>query len=134
MWTWREACGDPHKYAPARDGEVPEVWGFFEVDCASNAITGPRTALTDTLRKMAVRYTPGGLSSLEWSPDDSALNAAGNDARAGNQLEVFVPTDDASSVEIELSGLDALESMPWFGGTLFHARATGGPWSIRITR
>ena len=134
MWTWREACGDPHKYAPARDGMVPEVWGFFEVDCASNAITGPRTALTDTLRKMAVRYTPGGLSSVEWSPDDSALNAAGNDARAGNQLEVFVPTDDPSSVEIELSGLDALESMPWFGGTLFHARATGGPWSIRITR
>ena len=55
-------------------------------------------------------------------------------ARAGHQLEVFVPTDDPSSVEIELSGLDALESMPWFGGTLFHARATGGPWSIRITR
>ncbi|MGB5267489.1 MAG: hypothetical protein WBN30_12920, partial [Polyangiales bacterium] len=74
------------------------------------------------------------LSSVEWSPDDSALEAAGDDAPAGNRLEAFVPTDDASSVQIDLAGLDALEPTPWFGGTLFHARATGGPWSIRITQ
>lgn len=78
--------------------------------------------------------SPGALRAVEWSPDDRDLDAAGDDAPAGNQLEVFVPTDDPSSVQIELSGLDALESAPWFGGTLFHARATGGPWSIRITR
>jgi endoglycosylceramidase len=134
MWTWREACGDPHKYAPARDGIVPQVWGFFEVDCVTNAITGPRTALTEVLQKMAIRFAPGALSSVDWSPDDSALEAAGDDAPTGNRLEAFVPTDDASSVQIDLAGLDALEPTPWFGGTLFHARATGGPWSIRITR
>ena len=113
---------------------VPQVWGFFEVDCVTNSITGPRTALTDVLQKMTIRYAPGALSSVQWSPDDSALDAAGDDAPAGNQLEAFVPTDDPSSVQVELAGLDALDAVPWFGGTLFRARATGGPWSIRITR
>jgi hypothetical protein len=113
---------------------VPQVWGFFEVDCASNSITGPRTALTDVLRKMTIRYAPGALSSVEWSPDDSALDAAGDDAPAGHQLEAFLPTDDASTLQVEQTGLEAPESTPWFGGTLLRARATGGPWSIRITR
>jgi hypothetical protein len=74
------------------------------------------------------------MSDLEWTPDDSALEAGGEDARAGNRMEVFVPTDDPSSVEVELDGLAELGSEPWHGGTLFHARAEGGPWSIRLSR
>jgi hypothetical protein len=74
------------------------------------------------------------MSELAWTPDDSALEASGADARAGNRMEVFVPTDDASSVEVELDGLAELGSEPWPGGTLFHARAAGGPWSIRLSR
>ncbi len=134
MWTWREACGDPHKYAPTRDGVVPEVWGFFDVDCATNSINGPRSDLVDVLRKMTVRFAAGPLSQVTWSPDDLALEAAGDDANAGNRMEVFVPTEDPSSVEIEIDGLQDLDSEPWFGGTLFHARAEGGPWSMRLSR
>jgi len=134
IWTWREACGDPHKYAPARNGQVPQVWGFFEVDCETNSILGPRTALVDVMRKMSVRFAAGPMSELVWTPDDSALEASGGDARAGNRMEVFVPTDDPSSVEVTLDGLAELGSEPWPGGTLFHASAEGGPWSIRLSR
>jgi len=134
IWTWREACGDPHKYGPARNGQVPQVWGFFEVDCETNSISGPRTALVDVMRKMTVRFAAGPMSELAWSPDDGALEASGADARADNRMEIFVPTDDPSSVEVELDGLAELGSEPWYGGTLFHARAEGGRWSIRLSR
>jgi len=29
LWTWREACGDPHKYDDTRDGRVPMVYGLM---------------------------------------------------------------------------------------------------------
>ena len=132
LWTWREACGDAHKYNDVRDGRVPYVWGFFEVDCETNIIDGPRTALRDVMRKMTVRFAPGHLGELDWSADDSELTASGEDAAPGNRLEVWVPVDDPTSVELEASGLAPVESTPWFGGTLFHANATGGPWSIRV--
>ncbi len=35
LWTWREACGDPHKAGDVRAGVVPYVWGLFDVDCAT---------------------------------------------------------------------------------------------------
>ena len=134
MWTWREACGDPHKYEPARNGVVPEVWGFFEVDCETNTITGPRTSLRDVLRKMAVRFAPGPLESVQWSADDTALDATGDDANAGERLEVFVPTADMSALSIDSAGLESVDAVSWFGGTLLYGPATGGPWSIRIER
>ena len=83
---------------------------------------------------MALRFAPGPLTEVEWTPDDTELAASGDDASAGNRLEVFVPTDDATSVEIESTGLRAIESTPWFGGTLFYGRAEGGSWSVRLTR
>jgi len=134
IWTWREACGDAHMYSQARDGLVPMVYGFFEVDCETNSIEGPRTALFDVMQKMTVRFAPGPLAAVDWSEDDTQLEARGDVAAAGNRLEAFVPTDDPTSVQVELAGLDVLDSTPWFGGTLFYARATGGPWSICITR
>lgn len=134
LWTWREACGDPHKYADSRDGGIPEVWGFFDVDCQTNTIDGPRTALTEVLRKMALRFAPGPVRTVAWSLDDTQLAAEGDDARSGNRLEVFVPTDDPASVQIDADGFGRVDSVPWFGGTLFYADATGGPWSARFTR
>ncbi len=134
MWTWREACGDPHKYEPARNGEVPEVWGFFDIDCSDNTDNGPRTALVDVVRKMTVRFAPGPLTEVVWAKDDSSLDASGADAPEGNLLDVFAPVADATSVEIEVTGLDEPESEPWFGGTRITAPAQGGPWSFRVTK
>lgn len=134
IWTWREACGDPHKYNDTRNGRVPMVYGFFEVNCATNVIEGERKELADVLGKMTVRFAPGPLSEVDWALDDSRLQARGDAADVGNRLEVFVPTPDPSSVAVESSGLGELESTPWYGGTLFHALAEGGPWSIRLER
>jgi len=83
---------------------------------------------------MTIRFAPGALNAVNWAPDDTELEASGDDATAGNRLEVFVPTDDPASLEIEASGLGDVESVSWFGGTLYYARAEGGPWSIRLTR
>jgi endoglycosylceramidase len=134
LWTWREACGDAHKYGDARDGRIPDVWGLFQVDCATNTIEGQRAAYRDLLQKMALRFAPGALSEVDWAPDDSELTASGAQATAGNRLEIFVPTQDPASVEIEANGFASMESTPWFGGTLFYANADGGPWSVRLTR
>jgi endoglycosylceramidase len=134
LWTWREACGDPHKYEPARNGMVPEVWGFFEVDCSTNTITGPRTALFETLRKMTVRFAPGPMSSLHWAPDDTLLEAAGDDAPSGSRLEIFVPIANASDVDIDATGLGPIESVSWSEGILLYGPAQGGPWSVRVQR
>jgi endoglycosylceramidase len=134
MWTWREACGDPHKYEPARNGMVPEVWGFFDVDCATNVITGPRTALFETLRRMTVRFAPGPVTSLQWTPDDRLLEAAGQNAPHDSRVEVFVPTADPSALTFETQGLGEIHSVPWFTGTLLYGPADGGPWSIRVQR
>jgi endoglycosylceramidase len=134
IWTWREACGDAHKYVDAREGRVPFVWGFFDVNCETNTIEGDRTEYADVMRKMAVRFAPSVLTEVDWTPDDTEISANGTDATAGNRLEVFVPTSDPATVQVEAIGLDDVESVPWFGGTLFYARADGGPWSIRLTR
>ena len=134
LWTWREACGDAHKYNDVRDDRIPYVWGFFEVNCETNRIEGPRTEYREVLQKMALRFAPGPLAEVEWTPDDTEIAASGDDASAGSRLEVFVPTDDATSVEVESTGLRAIESTPWFGGTLFYGRAEGGSWSVRLIR
>lgn len=63
----------------------------------------------------------------QYDPDDSVFSASGAEARSGNRLEVFVPTDDPEAVQVEATGLGAIESVAWFGGTLFYARASGGP-------
>jgi len=134
IWTWREACGDAHKYNDTRDGRIPYVWGFFEVNCETNTIEGPRSEYREVLQKMTVRFAPGPLSEVDWAADDTELAANGDEAPSGSSLEVFVPVDDPVMVEVESSGLGTIESTPWFGGMLFYARAAGGPWSIRLTR
>lgn len=133
IWSWREACGDPHKYNDTRDGRIPYVYGYFEVDCSDNSINGRRVEYSEVIQKMTVRFAPGALTEVIWAHDDRALSANGVDAPAGNRLEVFIPIGDPASVRIETSGLGELESVPWFGGTMFYASADGGDWSASFT-
>ena len=128
----RSAHGDAHAYGAVYNGQIPYVWGFFNQDCTDNTWDGMREEYLDLIKKMAVRFAPGPLAEVTWSQDDTEISASGDEAPAGNRLEVFVPTDDAASVEVEASGLSEVDSVPWFGGTLFYASATGGPWSISL--
>ena len=132
IWTWHTSCGDAHAYYAARVGDIPHVWGFFDQNCEDNTYDGMRIEYMEVIRKIAVRFAPGKLDEVNWSKDDSEITASGSDAPAGNLLEVFVPSNDPSSIQVEATGLGRIQSTPWFGGTLLYAPASGGSWSIRI--
>ncbi len=134
VWTWHTACGDAHAYGAAREGRIPYVWGFFNQNCENDTFDGMRTEYVEVIRKMALRFSPGPVNKVDWSPDDSRISAGGDDAADGNRLEIFVPLPDPSAVRIETTGLGPVESVPWFGGTLFYAHASGGPWSCHIAK
>ena len=63
LWTWRESCGDPHKVGDMRAGRVPQVWGEFQVNCATNRVTRLRRVLISQLTRGYVRAAPGRLAA-----------------------------------------------------------------------
>jgi endoglycosylceramidase len=130
LWTWRESCGDPHKAADVRAGRVPYVWGEFEVDCTSNAVTGVRQDLLDQLTRTFVRAAPGRLTTVV-SSSLGVVSAAATEAAAGAELLVFLP--QPNDTVITSSGLTdtRLVFRPDSGG-YFVARTVGGAWSILL--
>jgi endoglycosylceramidase len=133
LWTWRESCGDPHKAVDARAGRVPEVWGELDVDCRTDTVHGPRTALVDELRRAYVRAAPGHLTDTSYEPTTGTLHARGVAARHGSALVTFSPgpvTADA----LHATGLRAVEVRPSSTGhgSFVTGTATGGPWALDI--
>ena len=131
LWTWREACGDPHKAGDWRAGVIPYVWGLFEVDCASNSAGGMR-ALAAELRRPMVRAAPGRLTHLFSDAASEVLEAAGEGAPRGAGLVAFLPRRGRAP-RIEAEGLVGLHrrGTPG-GGAWLLGRATGGAWSLRV--
>jgi len=133
LWTWRESCGDPHKTADYRAGRIPYVWGEFEVDCRTNAITGPRQPLIDQLTRGWVRAAPGPLEVLRWQHETGVLEASGAAAVAGQEMLAFYPAArlGVPLPQVSATGLDDLHGVPAPGGNwLIVGRATGGDWSL----
>jgi endoglycosylceramidase len=131
LWTWREACGDPHKAADHRAGTVPYVWGEFEVDCATNTVLGPRENLVSQLTRGYVRAAPGELDSLRYAYATGELDAAGSNAAAGAELVVFYPSSRHGEPNITSSGLEQLTVLDAPGGNAYvAARASGGSWVL----
>ena len=135
LWTWHESCGDPHKAGDVRAGNVPYVWGEFEVDCATgNAITGVRQDLVDALTRGYVRAAPGRLETTTWNPT-GALTASGVAAPAGAELLVFYPIVGSANVVLNPSGLDDVRVVRSAAGDFYvAARAVGGAWTLTIGR
>ncbi|MEB2343700.1 MAG: cellulase family glycosylhydrolase [Deltaproteobacteria bacterium] len=133
LWTWREACGDPHKAGDARAGRVPEVWGLFAVDCARNEILGPREDLVAALRRPALRAAPGPIEAVAWDPAAGRFVASGTDARPGRSFFVFWPAGLGTSPRITSTGLRGVHGVAAPGGSRFVAGwARGGRWSLAI--
>jgi endoglycosylceramidase len=133
LWTWRESCGDPHKAADYRAGRVPYVWGEFEVDCATNAVTGVRQDLVDQLTRGWVRAAPGKLVELRYDPDTGLLTARGTDAPVDARLVAFYPASRHGSPTIHGEGLLQAETLPAGGGNAYiTARAIGGEWRLEV--
>ena len=133
LWTWRESCGDPHKAGDYRAGNVPYVWGEFEVDCTSNAVSGMRAQLVEQLTRAYVRAAPGRISALGYDPEAGSLHASGEDAPAGAELVVFYPSAKRPLDVIAAEGLTAPTTHPAPGGNVYVvARTTGSRWSIML--
>lgn len=92
LWTWREACGDPHKAGDARAGRIPVVWGVFDVDCETNEVVGPRRALVSVLRRPLLRAAPGPIGEVLWDAEVGRFEARGDAAQRGQSFVVFVPS------------------------------------------
>ncbi|MEW6272856.1 MAG: cellulase family glycosylhydrolase [Thermodesulfobacteriota bacterium] len=132
LWTWRESCGDPHKAGDFRAGRVPEVWGEFEVDCRTNEVLGPRTALVEQLTRGFVRAAPGRLVALRWQHATGVLEASGEDAPADVELLAFYPAARHGVPLLESSGLAELRTVAAPGGNVHVvARTEGGAWTLR---
>lgn len=131
LWTWRESCGDPHKVGALRDGEVPEVWGLFDVDCRTNEVRGERDALAGALRRGWVQAGPG-LAASSWDPAGEVLDGSGSGS--GSVVAAYPCGSAASDVVVSGEGLEAttVEALDG-GGCRVHGRATGGPWRMRVT-
>lgn len=133
LWTWREACGDPHKAGDVRDGRIPRVWGLFEVDCARNEVLGMREDLVAALRRPLLRAAPGAIEAVAWDAASGRFTASGRDARKGSSFFVFWPESLGSAPRIEARGLHGVHRVPAPGGSRFVAGwALGGDWSLEI--
>jgi endoglycosylceramidase len=131
LWTWRESCGDPHKAADFRAGRVPYVWGEFEVDCTTNAITGLRQDLIDQLTRAYVRAAPGRLLESRYDHDSGSFSARGMDPDAGTELLAFYPGARHGEPTVATSGLRDVQILLAPGDNLYIvARSTGGDWSL----
>jgi endoglycosylceramidase len=135
LWTWRESCGDPHKAGDVRAGNVPYVWGEFEVDCANggNDVLGMRP-LVQQLTRAYVRAAPGRLDTSLYDPESGAFSATGGDAIAGQELFIFYPSTQHTIADVTGDGLDTIEIQPAAGGNSFIVAVTkDGAWSITVT-
>jgi endoglycosylceramidase len=131
LWTWRESCGDPHKAADFRAGRIPYVWGEFEVDCTTNAVTGLRQDLIDQLTRAYVRAAPGRLLESRYEHEGGAFSARGTDARAGTELLAFYPGSRHGEPTLATTGLSDVQILLAPGDNLYViARSTGGDWSL----
>jgi endoglycosylceramidase len=132
LWTWREACGDPHKAADWRAGTDPYVWGLFDVDCATQTITGVRAPLAAQLRRPALRAAPGRIDAIAIDPLARTLDARGTTA-ARSSFVVFVPGPVGRPPRV--SG-DGIESFAWKpapgGGAYVSGWVRPGAWRLAI--
>ncbi len=133
LWTWREACGDPHKAGEVRDGRIPFVWGLFDVDCATNTVRGMREDLVTALRRPLLRAAPGPIDAVSWDPEQGVFEASGEGARRHTSFVVFVPGTRRGRPRIDSEGLLGVHRLPAPGEAYFVVgRARGGPWRVAI--
>lgn len=135
LWTWREACGDPHKAGDVRAGRVPYVWGFFEVDCRTDTVVGVREPLVRAMQRPFVRAAPGPLERVAWDHEAQRLEVEGAAAQPGTSFVVFWPSRSGAPPHVEAAGLRGVHPVPARAGHHFVVgHAQGGAWSLALER
>jgi endoglycosylceramidase len=132
LWTWREACGDPHKAADWRDGRDPYVWGLFDVDCTTQTVTGVREPLAAQLRRPALRAAPGRLDAIAVEPVARTLTARGR-ADARSSFVAFLPGPVGRPPRVSGTGLESFSWKPAPGGGAYVSGwVRAGAWSLAL--
>jgi endoglycosylceramidase len=131
LWTWREACGDPHKAADYRHGTTPYVWGLFEVDCSTNTVLGVRKPLARKLARGALRAAPGVVSTLLWDGGTDTLTLEGQ-ASAPSSWVAFLPGPLQHGSVAAAPGFYA--TRPSAGGLVVYGFAPAGAWRTVLRR
>ena len=131
LWTWHEACGDPHKASDWRDGRIPYVWGLFDVDCTVSQITGVREPLEAQLTRPALRAAPGRITRLAIDPDARSLDAAGESAARGSFV-AFLPGAIGRPPHVSGAGLESFAWQPARGGAYVAGWIAAGSWSLSL--
>jgi endoglycosylceramidase len=132
LWTWREACGDPHKAADWRDGRIPYVWGLFDVDCERNEVVGVRAPLQAALTRPALRAAAGRITSLVVDPDARSLDATG-EATARGSFIAFLPGPVGRPPRVSGNGLESFAWQPApGGGAIVSGWLRAGSWSLAL--
>ena len=131
IWTWREACGDPHKAGDARDGRVPYVWGLFDVDCATNTVNGMRAPLASQLTRPALRAAPGRITRLEVDDAANYLVAEG-EAAAQRSFVAFLPATPGAAPQLGGAGVALYSWKPAPGGIYVFGYVREGKWRLEI--
>ncbi len=130
LWQWSDACGDPHH---AYEGDDPNLWGFYEVECPSNEIIGFDEDFAAVMRRPLLHAAPGRIESVNWDDENRRFTAAGKDATSGQALLLFLPEAvDASA--FETTGIRELRVERAIGpGEIWTGQTTAATWEIDIT-
>ena len=132
LWTWREACGDPHKAADWRDGRIPYVWGLFDVDCERNEVLGLRTPLASQLTRPALRAAAGRVTSLVVDEAARSLDATGKSASRGSFV-AFLPGPIGRPPRVSGTGIESFAWKPAPGGGAYLSGwLRAGSWSLSL--
>ena len=131
LWTWREACGDPHKAGDALAGRVPSVWGEFDVDCATNTVNGLRAPLVAQLTRPALRAAPGRITHLAVDDAANTLVAEGESVARGSFV-AFLPAAPGTRPHVAGSNVDSFAWAPAPGGFYVSGWVNAGSWSLTL--
>lgn len=132
LWLYQSSCGDPSIYQ--QDLATAEIWGFRDISCVGPGanVPGPvRDPIFNRVSRPALHFAPGRIGSIAWDPVGLVFTASGGQARAGNEINLFVPRNHAG-LTVSSTGLTGLAKTKSHGGRRFTARAIGGDWSVRV--
>ena len=133
QWLWRAACGDPHHAGDPFEGNDPNLWGFYDVDCPSNETIGFREGFAAVLRRPLLRAAPGPIGSILWDYETDVFTASGDGATAGQTLLLFVHEEIEASA-FTMTGLANPQLVQTVGpGQIWSADATDTAWELRVT-
>lgn len=135
LWQWSVGCGDPHYAQDILNGTPvsrEDLWGLFEVDCATGEDLGFRDELADKLRRPLLRAAPGTITSMDWSAAVNSIYASGEGATANQELWLFLP-GAADRENVQVTGLSNVRYVDATGGgEFFIANADGGAWTLSL--